>query len=152
MDLNVATRSRAPAKRSGAILIGVASDNFRKISGHAGKCCRFLVFDAQKGKAPRELERLEFRQELSIRDFSGNGPHPLDIVQVLIIGDAGPGIIGWMSARGIEVVRTSEADPAAAVATYLRGNLRPTNVADFGRLSVPPGAGGPSSDRRGGTR
>jgi DNA-binding transcriptional ArsR family regulator len=133
MDLNVAIRSRAPAKRSGAILIGVASDDFHTISGRAGKCRRFLVFDAEKGKAPREPERLEFRRELSIRDFSGNGPHPLDIVQVLIIGDAGPGIIGWMSARGIEVVRTSESDPVAAVVKHLRGNLRPTKVADFGR-------------------
>jgi DNA-binding transcriptional ArsR family regulator len=81
------------------------------------------VFEAEKGTAPREFERLDFPKELSIHEFSGNGPHPLDVVQALIVGSAGPGFIGRMSARGVVVVTTSESDPVSAVTKYLAGNL-----------------------------
>ena len=100
------------------------------MSGHAGKCCRFLVYELERGKAPRELERLEFPKELSFREFSGVGPHPLDTVQAVIVGSAGPGFVGRMAMRGIEVARTSESDPAAAVAKYLQGSLPPPGDAE----------------------
>ena len=106
------------------MLVGVATDDFRTVSSHAGKCRRFLVFDARKGKAPREHERLEFRKALSIRGFSGGGPHPLDIVQVLIVGDGDPGIGKWLSTRGIEIVTTPESDPTTAVVKYLKVKRR----------------------------
>jgi DNA-binding transcriptional ArsR family regulator len=116
--------------RGRSIRVAVASQNFRTVSGHAGTCLRFLVFEADKGTEPREVERLDLPKQLSIREFSGDGPHPLDTVRALIVGRARAGAIGRMSARKVEVVTTSESDPAAAVAKYLAGNLPPAVPAD----------------------
>ena len=66
---------------------------------------------------------MELPQELTFREFSGNGPHPLDSVQAVIVASAGPGFIGRLSARGIEVITTSQTDPLSAVGQYLAGTL-----------------------------
>ena len=102
--------------------IAVASQNFHSISGHAGKSRRFLVFEAERGATPREVERLELAREMSLREFAGDGPHPLDTVDVVIVGSARLGFIGRMAARGVITVTTSETDPAVAVSKYLDGS------------------------------
>jgi DNA-binding transcriptional ArsR family regulator len=83
------------------------------------------VFEADRGAEPHEVERLDLPKQLSIREFSGDGPHPLDTVRAVIVSRAGVGAIGRMSARKVEVVTTSERDPVAAVEKYLAGNLPP---------------------------
>jgi DNA-binding transcriptional ArsR family regulator len=83
------------------------------------------VFEADRGDEPREVERLDLPKQLAIREFSGDGPHPLDTVHAVIVSRTGPGSVGRMSARKVEVVATSESDPATAVKKYLAGNLPP---------------------------
>jgi hypothetical protein len=39
--------------------IAVSSQNFRTITGHAGKSRRFIVYHAKPGETPQELERLD---------------------------------------------------------------------------------------------
>ncbi|RAI33151.1 NifB/NifX family molybdenum-iron cluster-binding protein [Rhodoplanes serenus] len=103
--------------------IAVASQNFRTVTGHAGRTRRFLVFEAEQGVAPREVDRLDLPKELAMHEFHGSGPHPLDVVQALIAGSAGPGFIRRMAGRGITAVATSETDPVAAVTHLLAGTL-----------------------------
>ena len=112
------------------IRIAVASQDFRSVTGHAGRSRRFLVFEAQRGAAPREIDRLELPKELALREFSGSGPHPLDAVDVVIVGSAKPGFVGRMAARGVTTVTTSESDPVSAVRMYLDGTLPPETAHD----------------------
>jgi DNA-binding transcriptional ArsR family regulator len=81
------------------------------------------VYAAEKGSAPREIERLDLPKDLSIRETTGDGVHPLDSVQLLIVGGAGPGFIARMAARGIDVVITSQTDPGLAVAQHCARRL-----------------------------
>jgi predicted Fe-Mo cluster-binding NifX family protein len=112
------------------MLIAVASQNFRTVTGHAGKSRRFLVFDVSLCRAPQEIERLDLPKEQSIHEFGEQGPHPLDAVDVVIAGSAGPGFISRMAARGVRAVTTSETDPVIAIRTYLAGSLAPAKPHD----------------------
>jgi predicted Fe-Mo cluster-binding NifX family protein len=107
------------------MLIAVASQNFRTVTGHAGKTRRFLVFDAAPGRAPQEIDRIDLPKVQSIHEFKEQGPHPLDAVNVVIAGSAGPGFISRMATRGVCAITTSETDPVAAVQNYLAGSLAP---------------------------
>ncbi|MGP9812467.1 NifB/NifX family molybdenum-iron cluster-binding protein [Rhodopseudomonas sp. NSM] len=107
------------------MLIAVASQNFRTVTGHAGKSRRFMVFDAAPGRTPQEVERLDLPKEMSIHEFSEQGAHPLDAVDVVIAGSAGAGFISRMAARNVIAITTAETDPVVAVQTYLAGTLAP---------------------------
>ncbi len=107
------------------MLIAVASQNFRTVTGHAGKSRRFMVFDAAHGRAPREVQRLDLPKEQSIHEFDERAPHPLDRVEAVIAGSAGAGFIARMATRGVRAVTTAETDPVAAVQAYLSGTLPP---------------------------
>lgn len=102
----------------------VASQNFRTITPHAGKTRRFLLFEAEAGKEPAETGQLDLPKEMSMHEFAG-GPHPLDGVDVLIAGSAGPGFIVKMRERGVIAVATEETDPVKAINDYLVGKLTP---------------------------
>jgi predicted Fe-Mo cluster-binding NifX family protein len=104
--------------------IGVTSQNFRTITGHAGKTRRFLVYEAQQTTDFRELDRLDLPKEMSMHEFRGDR-HPLDDLDVLITGSCGEGFIRRMSERGVRVVATGETDPSTAVAAYLAGRPLP---------------------------
>ena len=73
--------------------IAVTSQNFRTITGHAGKTRRFLVFEAEPGGEPREVERLDLPKELSFHEYRGNEAHPVDGVAVIITTSAGAGFV-----------------------------------------------------------
>ncbi|MGO3929445.1 nitrogen fixation protein [Rhodopseudomonas pseudopalustris] len=104
--------------------IAVASQNFRTITGHAGMTRRFMVFEAAAGQPCAEVERIELAKDQAIHEFKGDGPHPLDSVQVVIAGSAGAGFINRMAARGIAAVTTDETDPVTAVTDYVAGRLQ----------------------------
>jgi predicted Fe-Mo cluster-binding NifX family protein len=112
--------------------IAVTSQNFRTVTGHAGKTTHFLVFEANAETAPREVERLDLRPEMMIHEFRGAGEHPLQRVDALVTGGAGDGFIQRMAAWGVRVAVTQETEPAVAVAAFARGELQP----------VTPGTGG----------
>ena len=103
--------------------IAVTSRNFRTITPHAGMTRRFLVYEAERGGAPVEIDRLDLPKELAIHEYGDRGPHPLDGVDAVIAGSAGAGFIRHMAARGVKAVATSETDPVTAVAGYLAGTL-----------------------------
>jgi len=93
--------------------IGVTSQNFRTITGHAGKARRFFVFEDADGELT-EVDRLDLPKEMAMHGYNGPEPHPVDALDVLITAGCGDGFKRKMAARGIHVVMTSETDPQEA--------------------------------------
>jgi predicted Fe-Mo cluster-binding NifX family protein len=101
--------------------IAVTSQNFRTVTGHAGRARRFLIYDAEHGCEPIEVARLGLPKELAMHDFHGAGPHPIDGVDVILSQGFGAGFARRMARRGITASATDKADPGEAVKTYLAG-------------------------------
>ena len=105
--------------------IAVASQNFRTVTGHAGKTRRFLIYQVEPGEEPQEVERMDLPKEMAFHEFHDSGAHPLDGVQTLIVGSCGAGFVRRLADRGVAVVVTAETDPARAIRDYLAGTLKP---------------------------
>ncbi len=101
--------------------IAVASQNRKAVTGHAGKCRRFWVYEIEE-LAVKGRNLLELPKEQSFHESHG-GPHPLDGVSVLITGGMGSGLQSRLRRRGIEALVTTETDPDRAVAAHLAGTL-----------------------------
>ncbi len=107
--------------------IAVTSQDFRTVTGHAGKARRFLVYEIVQGEAPREVERIELPPELTVHEFGGGtSEHPLRGMKALITGGAGGGFVRRMESWGAQVAVTDQTDPAAAVLAFSRGELPAT--------------------------
>jgi len=104
--------------------IGVTSQNYRTITGHAGKTRRFLIYTPDDKGALVETDRLNLPKEMSMHEFRG-ASHPLDELDVLITGGAGEGFVRRMAAKGVQVIATSETDPLRAVSSVLSGDNLP---------------------------
>jgi predicted Fe-Mo cluster-binding NifX family protein len=107
------------------MIIAVGSQNRKTVTGHAGRTRRFAVWEVEPGQEPAQRDWIDLPKELSFHEFHGGGPHPLDAVDVLIVGGAGSGFVSRLAARGVKVVQTAETDPAKAVRDYLAGTLAP---------------------------
>jgi len=129
------------------VRIAITSQNFKTITGHAGKTRRFLIFEAQPGADPVEVDRLDLPRELSFHEFAG-GPHPVDGTDALLTGGAGEGFVRKMAERGIRVVVTGETDPLRAVNELLQGRVVPPvpHEHDHGCGHL-PGSGRKPADR-----
>lgn len=103
--------------------IAVTSQNRKIISGHAGKCRRFWMYQTD-GKKVVGKSLLELAREQSFHESHAAGPHPLDGTAVLITGGAGEGLIQRLHDKGIQGLVTPETDPDSAVAAFLNGTLR----------------------------
>lgn len=99
--------------------VGVSSQNFRTITGHAGKARRFFVFEKQ-ADGIHELERIDLPKEMSLHAFEGEH-HPLDDLDMLITAGCGEGFIRRMATRNVQVITTAETDPKSAVEKLLEG-------------------------------
>jgi len=108
------------------VRIAVTSQNFKTITGHAGKARRFIVYETDGPESPRELERLDLPKELSIHEYHGDD-HPLFGLglDALVTQGAGQGFVQRMARHGIAVHPTGEADPLAAVALVAAGRPLP---------------------------
>jgi predicted Fe-Mo cluster-binding NifX family protein len=113
------------------VKIAVTSQNFRTVTGHAGKSRRFIIFDASMPGEPIEIGRLDLPKEMAFHEFSG-GRHPLDEMNVLISASAGQGFVRKLALRGVHVVTCGESDPRVAVSDYLSGVMKPALPHDHG--------------------
>lgn len=107
--------------------IAITSQNFRTISGHAGKTRRFLVYDAQPGEPITEISRLDLPKEMSIHEYSGDD-HPVFSVDIIITGGCGEGFLRRMAAHDVRVITTSETDPVDAVVAVAQGQALPAAI------------------------
>ena len=104
--------------------IAVTSQNRREVTGHAGRCRNFWVYDVDDGIV-LDSRLVELAKESSFHDSAPHAPHPLDGVDVLISGGMGDGLRMRLARRGIEALVTTERDPERAVAAWLAGRLPP---------------------------
>lgn len=104
--------------------IAVTSQNFRTITGHAGKTRRFIIYETKGLEVPVESERLDLPKDMSMHSWQG-GSHPIDVVDILITGGCGEGFIHKMAYRSIKVLRTSETDLMTAITAVVKGQKLP---------------------------
>lgn len=107
--------------------ITVSSQNFRTVTGHAGRARRFIVFEANGQEPPRQVERLDLDANMAIHGYDHGSEHPLDRTDVLITSRAAGGFIRHMGARGVRVVATDESVPELAVQAFLEGRAKSDN-------------------------
>ena len=105
--------------------IGVTSQNFETITGHAGKARRFIIFGVNDKGEVEELDRLDLPRTMSIHDTIESSPHPLDELDVLVTESGGDGFKAKMAARGVQVLETSASDPLLAVMSLAAGEILP---------------------------
>lgn len=105
--------------------IAVCSQDYRKVSGHAGQAQRWLVFEETSPGEVSPSERIDLPPPLVFHRFRGPGKHPLDGVAVIITRFAGESFAAKMSKRGIDVRQTRETDARKAAMDYLKGTLAP---------------------------
>ncbi len=108
--------------------VAITSQNFRTITGHAGKTRRFLVFEAGEDIEPGEPERLELPPDMSLHQYHGDD-HPIFSVDVVITAGCGQGFVQRLARHGVRVVATSESDPLAAVSALVAGESLPPALA-----------------------
>jgi predicted Fe-Mo cluster-binding NifX family protein len=106
------------------MIVGVTSQNFRTITGHAGKARRFLLFSDDGQGNPQEIERLDLPKEMSMHEFRGED-HPLYNLNVLITASCGQGLSRRMAEQDVRVITTSESDPQQAARAVLAGEELP---------------------------
>ena len=101
--------------------IAVSSQNRKTVTGHAGQCRKFWIYDVAGGNAlGRTLLELPLDQSFHA---SHGAPHPLDHVNVLITGGMGMGLRHRLKQKGIVAVATAETDPDRAVSAWLNDTL-----------------------------
>lgn len=99
--------------------VGISSQNFRSVTGHAGKTRRFLVYRLQSDQEPVELNRIELPKEMSMHEWNGESRHPLFELDHLITGGCGEGFIRKMGSQGVTVHITDEQKPLKALKQLL---------------------------------
>jgi len=104
--------------------IGITSQNFRTVTGHAGKSRRFLIYSPGANGDLQEVERLDLSKEMSMHEFRGD-THPVYELDALITGGCGAGFIRRLGAYGVKVIATAESDPLKAATDYLAGRPLP---------------------------
>ena len=99
--------------------IAVTSQNFRTVTGHAGKTRKFLVFEADGAGGLAEVDRISLPKENAIHAHPPGAPHPLDEVDFVITSGCGQGFVNKMAARGVRVWISEREDPREAAAELL---------------------------------
>ena len=107
--------------------IAVTSQNRRTVSGHAGKCTRFYIFDINDKKEVERKELFELDPEMMLHNhFHGPNPeahHPLFDMDVIITGDMGAGFPVKMKSKGIQALMTDVTDVDEVIKKALEGTL-----------------------------
>ncbi len=116
--------------------IAITSQDFRTVTGHAGRARRFIVYQADENAPPTEVARLDLDAQMAIHGFDPHASHPLDSMDVLITGSAGPGFVRHLAARGVLVVATPETEPRRAVEAFLAGRILSPGCNDHGHDHV----------------
>lgn len=103
--------------------IAVASQNRKTVTGHAGRCRKFWIYEVECCQV-KDKRLLELPIEQSFHESSPHAPHPLDEVNVLISSGMGGGLQNRLKQKGILAVATAETDLERAVADWLNGTLK----------------------------
>jgi len=106
--------------------IAISSANGKTISGHAGKCPGFLLFEIQENETA-SLGHEKLSKEKVFRNLNGElrlqNSHPLSDIDLLITKSSGAGLIERLKREGIDTFLTDISEPEKAIAIYLKTSL-----------------------------
>lgn len=102
--------------------VAFTAQNRKTITGHAGMCRNFLVFQIKNGMIS-EPRLVEVAKEQSFHELADDTPHPLDGVDLILSGSMGSGLQQKLARRGLRALITSETDPSLAIRELLNGTL-----------------------------
>lgn len=102
--------------------IAVTSQNRKSVTGHAGKCRKFWIYEVD-GQQIGSKTLLELSIKETFHESHGSDPHPLDGVDVLISCGMGQGLSRRLAGMHIKAVVTPETDLDKAVAAFQDGSL-----------------------------
>lgn len=105
--------------------IAIATDDFEKVSGHAGQATRWLLYDCHPGAGLGVARQVMLDKPQVFHHWNDSGPHPLDGVEVIVARSAGDGFLRRMQKRGVDVLLTSEPLADAALLRVLAGEALP---------------------------
>ena len=101
--------------------IGITSQNFRTVTGHAGKTRRFLIYTVDPDtKNVHESGRLDLPKEMSLHAYNSPQPHPVEQLDILITAGCGEGFRQRMAHHNVLVLVTTETDPEMAARSAAR--------------------------------
>lgn len=103
--------------------IAVTSQNRHSITGHAGKCRKFWVYDIEQGSV-KSKQLLELPITTTLHAQHHALPEPLAGINVLISGGMGAGLYHRLTQSGILPVITVEENPDKAIADFLANALK----------------------------
>ena len=107
--------------------IAITCQNKKDVSGHAGKCTRFYIFDIKDNKEIVSKEFFELDPEMMLHNhFHGPTPeahHPLFDMDVIITGDMGAGFPVKMQSKGIQAIMTDVKDIDEVIEKAIAGTL-----------------------------
>jgi predicted Fe-Mo cluster-binding NifX family protein len=104
--------------------IAIATKNHTEVSGHAGQCRQWLLYDLSQHRSSQLLpapEPITLSKEEVLHTFTDDRPHPLDGINIAVVASAGDGFIRHMKMRGCQVLVAGESDPAVAITRILAG-------------------------------
>ena len=105
--------------------IGVTSQNFRTITGHAGKARRFFVYEGVNSDDLQLVNKIDLPKNESVHESNPTEKHPIDDFDILITAGCGEGFQRKMENRGIKLIKTSEQDPLVAAKNVIDGKPLP---------------------------
>jgi predicted Fe-Mo cluster-binding NifX family protein len=123
--------------------IAVTSQNFKSVTGHAGKSRRFIIFEVGAPCDVPAVVWLDLPTKMSFHAFSGD-KHPLDDMDVILTANSNQGFVEKLTQRGIQVITCDESDPHKAVCDFLNGVSKPAASPDYRiqrQLKPPEGCG-----------
>lgn len=100
--------------------IAITSQNFRTITGHAGKTRRFLIYETDDEGGIQEAGRLDLPREMAMHQFRGEH-HPIFDLDLLITAGCGEGFVRRLAQHGVQVLVTGESDPVTAARKAAQG-------------------------------
>jgi len=100
--------------------IAVCSQNRKTVTGHAGKCRRFRIFEIESGRVVAE-DWIELPLEGTLQASAAEADHPLFKMDVLISAGMGEGLVRRLKAQQVQPFITDLTDPLEAVNAYLAG-------------------------------
>ncbi len=113
--------------------IAVTSPNAKTISGHAGKCPGYLIFDIKDNTISHQ-QHLKLTKEQVFKNFSGplsQAPqHPLHDIDAFITQSLGAGLKQRLATDNIRVYTTDQTDPHKVVNMVLGAYYSPSATED----------------------
>ncbi|HTH16414.1 MAG TPA: NifB/NifX family molybdenum-iron cluster-binding protein [Magnetospirillum sp.] len=114
--------------------VAVASSDFAKVAGHAGRARKWLVYEVGEDGSFTPPQRIELEAGNVFHYAEDGRPHPLDGIDALIANSAGDGFLKNMEKRGIRPILTAESNPDKAVRDLLAESLSPPKPRPIGAL------------------